>query len=408
MGEDENAGRLPLRVRATLPSALRPVWRSNVEQASHTGDDARHMRRAFELAESGLGLARPNPMVGAVVVSGDEVVGEGWHEGPGTPHAEIMALRAAGDRARGSTLYVTLEPCAHQGRTGPCAPVVADAGVARVVAAVQDPSPKVDGGGFAHLRHRGIAVESGVLADEGHDLIRGFAHHSRTDRPFVTLKLAASLDGKIAARDGSSTWITSETSRHDAHLLRARSGAVMVGAGTAVGDRPRLTVRLDGYRGGQPLRVVMDSSGRTPPEGPLFDDSAPTLVVTSRRAGESVRRAWADAGAQVMVGPDERAVGLGHVLDQLGHEPYEIQDLLIEGGSSLAWSAIDEGVVDRFVLYLAPKLIGGESAPGILGGKGFDSLAEATDLEIRSVQRLGPDLRIEATTMGSRGVHRDR
>ena len=379
-----------------------------MEQASSQQDDARYMRRALDLAREGLGLARPNPMVGAVVVSDGKIVGEGWHEGPGTPHAEIMALERAGDGARASTLYVSLEPCAHRGRTGPCAPAVADAGVVRVVAAVQDPTPKVDGRGFAHLRERGIAVASGVLADEGNDLIRGFAHHFRTGRPFVTLKLAASLDGKIAARDGSSTWITSEESRRDAHVLRAGSGAVMVGAGTAVADRPRLTVRLDGYRGRQPLRVVMDSSGRTPPDGPLFDGSAPTLIVTSRRAGEDVRRAWADGGAEVLVGPGDRAVGLGHILDHLGSEPYEIQDLLIEGGSSLAWSAVEEGVVDRLVLYLAPKLIGGESAPGIVGGKGFDTLAGALGLRIRSVDRLGPDVRIEGEpTPGGADVHRN-
>jgi diaminohydroxyphosphoribosylaminopyrimidine deaminase / 5-amino-6-(5-phosphoribosylamino)uracil reductase len=379
-----------------------------VEQTSHNEDDVRFMRRAFELAESGLGLARPNPMVGAVVVSGGAVVGEGWHEGPGTPHAEIMALRAAGELALGSTVYVTLEPCAHRGRTGPCAPVVAGAGVSRVVASVGDPYPQVDGRGFAHLRERGVAVESGLLAEEGSELIRGFAHHVRTGRPFVTLKLAASLDGKIAARDGSSTWITSEESRRDAHLLRARSGAVMVGAGTALADRPRLTVRLDGYRGRQPLRVVLDSSGRTPVEGPLFDGSAPTLIVTSGRAPEDALRAWAKSGAEVVVAPGERGIGFDHLLDLLGATPFEIQDLLIEGGSSIAWSAVEGGVVDRFVLYVAPKLVGGESAPGILGGKGFDSLAEATDLEIRSVRRLGPDLRIEAATRGGRGVHRDR
>jgi diaminohydroxyphosphoribosylaminopyrimidine deaminase/5-amino-6-(5-phosphoribosylamino)uracil reductase len=348
-------------------------------------------------------------MVGAVVVADGEIVGEGWHEGPGTPHAEIAALRLAGDRARGSTLYVTLEPCAHQGRTGPCAPAVADAGVARVVAAVRDPYAQVDGKGFAHLAERGVAVEVGSLAEEGHDLIRGFAHHSRTGRPFVTLKLAASLDGKIAARDGSSTWITSEESRQDAHLLRARSGAVMVGAGTAVSDRPRLTVRLDGYRGGQPLRVVMDSSGRTPPEGPLFDGSAPTLIATSGRASEEAVRGWTEAGAQVVVSPGDGAIAIGSVLDSLGREPYEIQDLLIEGGSSLAWSAAEEGVVDRFVLYLAPKLIGGEAAPGILGGKGFDTLAGALGLRIRSVERLGPDLKIEAEpSRGGADVHGNR
>jgi diaminohydroxyphosphoribosylaminopyrimidine deaminase/5-amino-6-(5-phosphoribosylamino)uracil reductase len=363
--------------------------------------DVTFMRRGFELAAKGLGLARPNPMVGAVVVADGRVVGEGWHEGPGTPHAEILALLQAGDRARGATLYVTLEPCAHTGRTGPCAPVVADAGIARVVTSVQDPFPEVDGRGFSLLRSRGVVVETGLLAEEGHELIRGFATHASTERPFVTLKLAASLDGRIAARDGSSTWITGEESRRDAHGLRARAGAVMVGAGTAIADRPRLTVRLDGYRGRQPLRVVMDASGRTPPDGPLFDGSAPTLIVTSRRSTKEVRRSWVEGGAEVAVSGDQE-IGLGQVLDVLGHEPHQIQDLLIEGGSTLAWSAIRDGVVDRLVLYLAPKLVGGDSSPGILGGKGFETLADAASVEIRSIDRLGSDIKVVAD------VHRDR
>lgn len=368
-----------------------------MEQRTARQAEPAFMRRALELAEHGLGLARPNPMVGAVVVSSrGQIVGEGWHEGPGTAHAEIVALQRAGAAARGSTLYVTLEPCAHHGRTGPCAPAVADAGVARVVASVQDPNPKVDGRGFGILRERGVTVEVGLLEADGEELIRGFARHARTGRPFVTLKLAASLDGKIAARDGSSTWITSAESRADAHRLRAGSGAVMVGAGTAVADRPRLTVRLDGYRGRQPLRVVMDSSGRTPADGPLFDGTAPTLMVTSARAPEPVRSRWAAAGAQVLVGAGERGADLGWLLDRLAAEPFSIQDILIEGGSTLAWSAVEAGVVDRIVVYLAPTLIGGESAPGILGGKGFDTLAEALRLRIGSVVRLGPDLRIEA------------
>jgi diaminohydroxyphosphoribosylaminopyrimidine deaminase/5-amino-6-(5-phosphoribosylamino)uracil reductase len=273
---------------------------------------------------------------------------------------------------------------------------VVDAGVGRVVASVQDPYPEVDGRGFANLRARGVTVDTGMLTEEGAELIRGFATHARSGRPFVTLKLAASLDGRIAARDGSSTWITSEESRRDAHLLRARAGAVMVGAGTAVADRPRLTVRIEGYRGKQPLRVVMDSSGRTPPEGPLFDGSAPTLIATSPRAVVETVRGWSAAGAEVLMGPNDEALKLEHVLEQLGAGPHQVQDLLIEGGSTLAWSAVEEGVVDRVIVYLAPKLIGGDTAPGILGGKGFETLGDALPVEIRSVERMGPDLKIVA------------
>ncbi len=366
------------------------------------------MRRAIAVAEGGLGLAAPNPLVGAVVVSDGRVAGEGWHEGPGTPHAEVVALGVAGPRARGATLYLTLEPCSHRGRTGPCAPAVADAGIARVVAAVRDPFPDVDGRGFAMLRERGVVVEQGVLAEEAGELIRGFATFVTHGRPFVVLKLAASLDGKISARDGSSTWITGEESRRDAHRLRAGAGAVMVGAGTAVADRPRLTVRLDGYRGRQPIRVVLDASGRTPPEGPLFDGSAPTLVATSRRATDHARRAWERAGAAVVVAGDQ-SVRIRDVLAHLAGE-HQVQEVLVEGGSTLAWSAVEEGVVDRVIVYLAPKLIGGETAPGILGGKGFRTLAEAVRLRIRSLERLGPDVKVEADVErrgGERDVHRD-
>jgi diaminohydroxyphosphoribosylaminopyrimidine deaminase/5-amino-6-(5-phosphoribosylamino)uracil reductase len=358
------------------------------------------MRRALVLAERGLGLAAPNPLVGAVVARDGRVVGEGWHEGPGTPHAEIGALRAAADRARGSTLYVTLEPCSHQGRTAPCAPAVAEAGLSRVVVAVRDPNPAVDGKGLDLLKESGVTVEVGLLEEEGRDLIAGFARHVCTGLPFVTLKLAASLDGKVAARDGSSRWITGEESRRDVHRLRARSGAVMVGAGTAVTDRPRLTVRSEGYRGRQPIRVVVDGSGRTPPVGPLFDRSGRTLVATSSRAPAEAVSAWREAGAQVVVAGDG-PVSLPDVLAYLG-DSLEIQDVLIEGGPTLAWSAIEQDLVDRLVIYLAPALIGGRRAPGLLGGEGIDTIAEAVPLAIRTVERIGPDLKVVAD------VHRDR
>jgi diaminohydroxyphosphoribosylaminopyrimidine deaminase/5-amino-6-(5-phosphoribosylamino)uracil reductase len=358
------------------------------------------MRRALALAERGLGLAAPNPLVGAVVTRGGQVVGEGWHEGPGTPHAEIGALRAAADRARGATLYVTMEPCSHQGRTGPCAPAVAASGVARVVAAVRDPNPAVDGQGLALLQRSGVTVEVGLLQEEGLDLIAGFARHVTTGQPFVTLKMAASLDGKVAARDGTSRWITGEESRRDVHRLRARAGAVMVGAGTTETDRPRLTVRLEGYRGRQPLRVVVDGSGRTAPEGPLFDGSSPTLIATSERARPESVKAWRDAGADVVV-VGEGPVSLPDLFDYLGNT-LEVQDVLIEGGPTLAWSAVKQDLVDRLVVYLAPELIGGTTAPGLVGGEGIGTITEAVPLAIRTVERIGPDLKVVAD------VHRDR
>jgi len=360
------------------------------------------MRRALELARNGLGLASPNPMVGAVLVADGRVVGEGWHEGPGTPHAEVMALEAAGDRARGATLYATLEPCSHQGRTPPCATRVVEAGVARVVAPLQDPNPLVDGSGFGLLRKAGVEVVVGVLQDEGRELIAGFAKHIGTGLPFVVLKMAASLDGKIAARDGSSRWITGEEARRDAHRLRAGSDAVVVGVGTALADDPSLTVRLDRYRGRQPLRVVVDGRGRLPASATVLNGTALALVATTPSAPPGARAAWEGRGADVLVlDPDEEGrVPLGGLMAALGKR--DVQTVLIEGGATLGWSAVESGVVDRLVLYLAPKLLGGTSAPGVLGGDGVATITDALPLGIRSVEPIGEDLKVVAD------VHRDR
>ncbi|HEX9410336.1 MAG TPA: bifunctional diaminohydroxyphosphoribosylaminopyrimidine deaminase/5-amino-6-(5-phosphoribosylamino)uracil reductase RibD [Actinomycetota bacterium] len=375
---------------------------ANARRGSDSAQHVAFMRRALELARNGLGLASPNPMVGAVLVADGRVVGEGWHEGPGTAHAEVMALEAAGDRARGATLYATLEPCSHQGRTPPCATRVVEAGVARVVAALQDPNPLVDGSGFGLLRKAGVEVVVGVLQDEGRELIAGFAKHIGTGLPFVVLKMAASLDGKIAARDGSSRWITGEEARRDAHRLRAGSDAVVVGVGTALADDPSLTVRLDRYRGRQPLRVVVDGRGRLPASATVLNGTALALVATTPSAPPGARAAWEGRGADVLVlDPDEEGrVPLGGLMAALGKR--DVQTVLIEGGATLGWSAVESGVVDRLVLYLAPKLLGGTSAPGVLGGDGVATITDALPLGIRSVEPIGEDLKVVAD------VHRDR
>jgi len=361
------------------------------------------MERALALAANGLGLATPNPMVGAIVVAGDRIVGEGWHEGPGTPHAEVTALREAGERARGATLYTSLEPCSHQGRTPPCAPAVAKAGIARVVAAVRDPNPVVDGQGIRILREAGVRVDEGVLAGPAARLIEGFARHVTTGLPFVTLKMAASLDGKVAARDGTSRWITGPQAREDVHRLRAASEAIVVGAGTVVADDPSLTVRLEGYRGRPPLRVAVDAAGRIGEAAALFDGAAPTLIATVPGVDDSTRQAWERAGAEVLTldrTADEPGVSLPLLIEMLGKR--DVQNVLIEGGPTLAWSAVEGGGVDRFVLYLAPKLIGGVAAPGILGGRGTPTLADTLPMEIVQMETLGSDLKVVAD------VYRDR
>ncbi|MET0229024.1 MAG: bifunctional diaminohydroxyphosphoribosylaminopyrimidine deaminase/5-amino-6-(5-phosphoribosylamino)uracil reductase RibD, partial [Actinomycetes bacterium] len=250
------------------------------------------MERALALAEGGRGRVSPNPMVGAVLVRDGRVVGEGFHRAAGRAHAEAEALAAAGAAAAGATCYVTLEPCAHHGRTPPCADALVAAGVARVVAAVQDPDPRVDGAGLARLRAAGVAVELGVGAEAAATQNAAYLTHRRLGRPRVTLKAAASLDGKVAAPDGTSQWITGPAARSDGHRLRAEADAVAVGAGTALADNPRLTVRLPGFTGHQPLRVLVDAAGRVGAGGHLFDGEAPTLVATTGAAPAAAVEAW--------------------------------------------------------------------------------------------------------------------
>ncbi|MGZ8623904.1 MAG: bifunctional diaminohydroxyphosphoribosylaminopyrimidine deaminase/5-amino-6-(5-phosphoribosylamino)uracil reductase RibD [Actinomycetota bacterium] len=361
------------------------------------------MLLALELAARGWGRVSPNPMVGAVVLRDHAVVGEGWHEGPGTAHAEVMALAEAGDRARGATVVCTLEPCDHTGRTGPCTLALIEAGVARVVVGAGDPNPVVDGAGVARLRAAGVDVVSGVLADECHRLNEAYDRHVTTGRPFVTLKMASSLDGKTAAIDGSSKWITGEAAREDVQRLRAGADAIVVGAGTARDDDPSLTVRVPEWADARPpLRVVVDTAGRVPAEGHLFDGSAPTLVATSDLAAQDHLDAWGDAGAEVLVLDRDVAggVSLDALLAALGKR--DVQGVLVEGGATLAWSLVRDGLVDKVVQYLAPLLIGGARAPGVIAGGGFAPIANALRLDVAAVDRVGEDLRVEAY------VHRDR
>jgi diaminohydroxyphosphoribosylaminopyrimidine deaminase / 5-amino-6-(5-phosphoribosylamino)uracil reductase len=382
--------------RAPPPSPRRSAPGKKV-----TVDDV-YMRRALELAARGTGLVSPNPLVGAVVVEGGEVVGEGWHRGPGSPHAEVVALEAAGSRARGATLFVTLEPCVHYGRTPPCAPRVSAAGVARVVAAMADPNPIVDGRGLEHLRGAGVEVSVGVLGEDAARLNAPFVKHLRTGLPLVTLKMGASLDGKVAARDGSSRWITGEEARAEVHRMRGAADAIMVGAGTAFRDDPSLTVRDPAYRGAPPVRVVVDGRGIVPETHVLFSDGLPTLVATTEGAPEWRRDAWRAAGAEVLVLDDAGSalVPLDDLLRELGKR--DVQRVLLEGGPTLAWEAVRRRLVDEVVVFFAPILVGGEEAPSILMGGGIPTIAEPFRLDLVAVSRVGPDLKVVAR------VHRDR
>jgi diaminohydroxyphosphoribosylaminopyrimidine deaminase / 5-amino-6-(5-phosphoribosylamino)uracil reductase len=362
------------------------------------------MRRALELAERGWGRVSPNPMVGAVVLDdAGTVVGEGWHEGPGSAHAEVMALAAAGDRARGATVVCTLEPCDRFGRTPPCTRALIDAGVARVVVGTTDPHLGDAAPGLAELRRAGVAVERGVLADASRRLNRAFERHVTTGLPWVTLKTAASLDGKTAARDGSSRWISGVEARADTHRLRAWADAIVVGAGTATADDPKLTVRDERYTAARPtLRVVVDSAGRVPPTASMFDDATPTVVATTAATTDRRIDEWGATGADVLVldRGNSGGVALPALVAALGKR--DVQGVLVEGGATLAWSFVRDGLVDDVVCYVAPKLVGGAGAPGVLGGEGFASIADALDLTFTGVDRVGADLRLEADVHGHR------
>lgn len=367
-------------------------------------NDEAHMRRALELARRGWGSVSPNPMVGALVLRGDDVVGEGWYRGPrGEPHAEVRALRQAGHEARGATVVCTLEPCDHFASTPPCTRALIEAGVTRVVVAMTDPNPVVDGRGFARLREAGIDVETGSLEQEARSLNVAFEHHVTTGRPFVVLKMASSLDGKTAAADGTSRWITGEEARADAHHLRAWSDAIVVGASTAIADDPSLTVRgPDADAARPPLRVVVDSAGRVPATLCLFDDAAPTLVATTDRTNQARIAEWTGAGADVAVldRDADGQVSLGSLVGELGKR--DVQGLVLEGGSRLAWSAVHADLIDRVVVYLAPMLVGGSSAPTMLSGSGFAPIGAALRLGPMTTSAIGDDLKVVAD------VHRHR
>jgi diaminohydroxyphosphoribosylaminopyrimidine deaminase/5-amino-6-(5-phosphoribosylamino)uracil reductase len=337
------------------------------------------MRRAIALAARGLGTTSPNPVVGCVLLdSSGEVVGEGFHAYAGGPHAEIIALAQAGERARGGTAVVTMEPCNHTGRTGPCTEALIRAGLARVVIGVRDPNP-VAAGGERALRDAGIEVEVGVRAAEAESVNIAWLTAVRRGWPYVIWKYAATLDGRSAAADGTSMWITSEAARMDVHALRGTVDVVMVGVGTVLADDPRLTVR--NLRDGtlairQPLRVVVDSAGRTPPEARVRDGAARTWIATADEVG---------------AGPDGR-VDLTALLATL----YErgVRSVLLEGGPTLAGAFLAAGLIDKIVGYMAPKLLG--AGPAALSDAGIRTISEAVELEFVDITRVGPDLRFTA------------
>jgi diaminohydroxyphosphoribosylaminopyrimidine deaminase/5-amino-6-(5-phosphoribosylamino)uracil reductase len=356
-----------------------------------TADDRRHMARALELAERGLYTATPNPRVGCVIAGGGEVLGEGWHERAGAPHAEVNALAAAGARARGATAYVSLEPCAHRGRTGPCTQALLEAGVARVVAAMQDPNPLVAGRGLAWLRERGVAVEAGLFEDEARELNAGFVSRMTRGRPWVRLKVAASLDGRTALGNGRSRWITGEAARRDGHHWRARACAVLTGAGTVREDDPQLTVR-EVATARQPLRVVVDSRLETPPTARVLAGGN-ALVAAAREDARKIAALRA-AGAEVLVMPNAAGkVELPALFRELARR--EVNEVHVEAGFRLNGSLVREGQADELLVYLAPALLG-DKALGMFELPELADLSGRRELEVRDLRAIGPDIRVLA------------
>jgi diaminohydroxyphosphoribosylaminopyrimidine deaminase/5-amino-6-(5-phosphoribosylamino)uracil reductase len=337
---------------------------------SWTAADHAYMSRALQLARRGLFTTLPNPRVGCVLVRDGEIAGEGWHERAGGPHAEIAALAAAGGKASGATCYVTLEPCAHAGRTGPCADALLAAGVARVVAATIDPNPLVGGQGVARLAAAGIAVDSGLLEAEAEALNAGFMLRMREGRPFLRCKLAVSRDGRTAPAGGGPGWISGQAARRDVQRLRARSGAVITGIGTVLADDPRLNLREAGLRDGQPLRVVMDRRLRFPEQARMLGLPGRTLIMTEC-ADAARQERLRKAGGEVVV---PRSEGAGFALAVLRHLAREeqVNEALLEGGATLSGALLAEGLVDELVLYQAPVVLGGAGSPPFrMAGNGF-------------------------------------
>lgn len=366
--------------------------------------DQEYMQRALDLARKGQGWTSPNPMVGAVIVKDGVIIGEGFHARCGELHAERAALAACTDSPAGATIYVTLEPCCHHGRQPPCTDAILEAGIARVVVGSGDPNPQVAGKGLTILRDHGVAVTEHTLEDECKKLNDVFFHYIQTKRPYVVLKYAMTLDGKLAAYTGQSQWITGEEARRHVHTQRGRFRSILVGVDTVLADDPQLTCRVDGGR--NPLRIVCDTHLRTPLTAKVVQTAAevPTLLATCSRERARIAK-YEKLGCQVLtLPPREDHVDLAALMEALGK--MEVDSVLLEGGATLHWSALEQGLVNKVQAYIAPKLLGGSSAKTPVGGQGFPHPDQAVVLKNPVLTKLGDDFLIESEVDAH--VHRDR
>jgi diaminohydroxyphosphoribosylaminopyrimidine deaminase/5-amino-6-(5-phosphoribosylamino)uracil reductase len=349
-----------------------------------------YMELALQNAMAMKGQTDPNPLVGSVVVNDNRIVGVGAHMKAGEPHAEIHAIRMAGEHARGATIYVTLEPCSHHGRTGPCAVAIVEAGIKKVVIATLDPNPLVSGRGVAILQEAGLEVIVGVCEEKSRKMNEVFNKFILAKTPFVTLKSAITMDGKIASHSFHSKWITSDAAREDVHVLRNQHAAILVGANTVIKDDPQLTTRLPNGR--NPVRVIMDSTLRLPLHARVVTDGeAPTWVFTTKRHDPERKKALEEAGVRVFVTDQGDKVHPVEVLHTLGKEL--ISSLLIEGGGEVNASFFEHRLVDKVIIYMAPKLIGGRNAPSFLAGMGLPQMSDAVELADLGVEQLGKDFK---------------
>jgi diaminohydroxyphosphoribosylaminopyrimidine deaminase/5-amino-6-(5-phosphoribosylamino)uracil reductase len=364
-------------------------------------EDLLHMRAALALARRGLGNAWPNPAVGCVLVKRAQVIGRGWTQPGGRPHAETEALRRAGDAARGAIAYVTLEPCSHHGRTPPCCEALAEAGIARVVMAMRDPDPRVNGRGLAMLRGAGIAVEEGLLEAEARALNAGFFRRIQAGMPLVTLKLASTLDGRIATASGESRWITGEAARREVHALRARHDAILVGSGTVLADDPDLTCRIPGMERVPMLRVVADARLRTPPSARLVQSAgvAPVLIMTAHGHPPAAQAPFMEAGADMVTVPAHAVGGLDlpSLLRALGRRG--VTRVLAEGGAGLAAALLRQGLVDRLAWFHAPAVMGGDGHPALEGLR-LAALSAMPRFRRVALRALGDDMLSEFERIG--------
>ena len=355
-----------------------------------------YMERAVSLAKLALGQVSPNPAVGAVIVKDDDVIGQGYTQPPGSSHAEIMALKEAGEHARGGAMYVTLEPCCHFGRTPPCTKAIIAAGIKEVHAAMIDPNPQVNGKGLKELEKAGIKTFVGEHTDDAAEIIESYVKFITTGRPFVTIKFAMSLDGKIATKSGDSKWISGDESRRYVHFIRYTSDAVMVGVNTVLTDDPQLTSRCNVYGGvtkKQPLRVIVDANGRTPVTAKVFNEPSGVLMALGEKISAGQKKAYTKLGAEILELPTKRGlVDLDKLLLALGRK--QITSVLVEGGATLLGSLCDRNLVDKITVFIAPIIIGGEKARTAIGGKGIDKVVNSLRLELIKTKRSDGDMMI--------------